>query len=305
MKMTKIAFWRKVKENCEKNKIVPCTGIYDSDCPYGTGSKECKMCEGGNGKEALAYAEAYIKRHEQKSKKRIIPKYTADVQPDTTGSELKKIVMKPANTDPTPLEIAKMIRDNGYVINCKDFSPNLACGSCTTDFCDHILSREKARASIKKIDDYISSHEKIEPVCEHLVGDLCGNAFEDCNKECPANSELKKPEPVTVKAFEGCHALIGNECMNYMKCGLESCPAYNSEPVIEPIKFDDPVPEYVYWTEDSRIERVASASFFATKERDNINAFVKDVIGRTYNLENCYKTLDDAVAVAKKTWGLK
>lgn len=201
MKMTKIAFWRATLINCNTKAKKPFCGSEScGNCPY-EGSHSCLLNDDNNDifnkrKEMKKLAEAYIKRHEQKSKKRIIPKYTADVQPDTTGSELKKIVMKPANPDPTPLEIAKMIRDNGYVINCKDFSPNLACGSCTTDFCDHILSKEKARASIKKIDDYISSHEKIEPACEHLVGDLCGNAFETCDKECLANSEILKPEPV-------------------------------------------------------------------------------------------------------------
>lgn len=211
-------------------------------------------------------AKAYIKRHEQKCKKRLIPtKYTPDIQPDMTNAECKRVVTLPKD-NPTPLDIAKAIRDNGYrcvgltEVECKD------CPLCDYNCGSGIKTNVNLRSK-QLIDDYIKANE---PVCEHLVGDLCGNAFENCDKECLANSELKKPEPV-----------------------------------IEPIKFDDPVPEYVYWTEDSRIERVASASFYATKERDNINAFVKDVVGRTYNLENCYKTLDDAVAVAKKNWGLK
>ena len=139
--------------------------------------------------DKLKLAQAYIKRHEGKSKKRIIPKYTADVQPDTTGSELKKIVIKPANTDPTPLDVAKIIRDKNYL-----------CGSI--DDCDNCPIRASELNSScvenrkEKIDSYISSHEKIEPVCEHLVGDLCGNAFETCDKECLANSEILKPEPV-------------------------------------------------------------------------------------------------------------
>lgn len=285
MKMTRIESARIV----EKQKGY-CIGILCADCF--TTREKCGCKELGRlswDKRKLQLAEAYIKRHEQKCKKRLIPKYTADVQPDKTGSELKKIVMKPANTDPTPLEIAKMIRDNGYVINCKDFSPNLACGSCTTDFCDHILSKEKARASIKKIDDYISSHEKIEPVCEHLVGDLCGNAFETCDKECLANSEILKPEPVTVKAFEGCHALNGNECMNYMKCGLESCPAYNSEPVIEPIKFQLPKIAFVVFADGIGVR---SKNFTIDSDGNLIHSGCL-----------CYDNIDKAVAVWNATYG--
>lgn len=215
MKMTKIAFWRKVKENCEKNKIVPCTGIYDSDCPYGTGSKECKMCEGGNGKEALAYAEAYIKRHEQKCKKRLIPKYTADVQPDTTGSELKKIVMKPAKPDPTPLDIAKAIRDNGY--NCNVLPNHSSCfdmrcpmsGNGGCGYSHNVENVDKECKDLRKqlIDNYISSHEKPESrpnfrkylrdkvnmkvrVTPKLSEELQNIAFEESVKWAEGNTEV-------------------------------------------------------------------------------------------------------------------
>jgi hypothetical protein len=41
----------------------------------------------------LADAEAYIKRHEGKSRKKTMNPYTPDVQPDTTGSKLVKVKM--------------------------------------------------------------------------------------------------------------------------------------------------------------------------------------------------------------------
>ena len=60
MKMTKIEFWRKVKENGETCNFVVC-----EDCPYGkNGDCNCGVLV------CIENAEAYIKRHEQKSKKK-------------------------------------------------------------------------------------------------------------------------------------------------------------------------------------------------------------------------------------------
>jgi len=99
--------------------------------------------------------------------------------------------------------------------------------------------------------------------CEHLInGDSCGNAFEPCEEECPANSEYPQP-----------------------------------------IKFDDPVPEYAYYFNGiSTTERIAVSSFSAYKKPDSLESFAVDVIGRTYPLTECYRTLEEAVIVAKKLW---
>lgn len=78
MKMTKIEFWRKVKEKCE-NEMIGCYWIIcNKECPYYVAglenqTKECKLIEDPYAiSETLALAESYIKRHEQKSKKKSI-----------------------------------------------------------------------------------------------------------------------------------------------------------------------------------------------------------------------------------------
>lgn len=77
MKMTKIEFWRKVKENAKRVDDPSCWGIRcGSTCPYYVYgiwnlTKECVVCANYETREkALAFAESYIKRHEQKSKKK-------------------------------------------------------------------------------------------------------------------------------------------------------------------------------------------------------------------------------------------
>lgn len=148
--------------------------------------KKCN--KDGSFEEYLIDAESYIKRHEGKSRKK-------DHIRDTT----KKVEEPKPVEEPTPLEIAKMIRDNGYVINCKDFSPNGACGSCTTDFCDHILSKEKARASIKKIDDYISANEPQPVKADSIIPKFKQS---ECDEE-PQPIRFEDPVPEYVYYFNG------------------------------------------------------------------------------------------------------
>ena len=190
--------------------------------------------------DKLKLAKAYIKRHEGKSKKRIIPtKYTADVQPDKTGAVLNKIVTLPKEkpeikstiqcykcisvqtckrkekelsilpacdgyisnesmnyihtvdpnekkvesvltttpsngittidmSNPTPLDIAKAIRDNWY--RCHDLKINgtgFRCkhcpfnpGSCGSGLDDEPQSERDRRKQL--IDDYIARHETVK-----------------------------------------------------------------------------------------------------------------------------------------------
>lgn len=308
MKMTKIESANIVfyeKGSCLK--VTSCFGCFNEKWCENKGEFSYnKFCP-----DKLRLAEAYIKRHKQKCKKSIIPKYTADVQPDTTGSELKKIVIKPANPDPVPLEIAKIIRDNEYVcLYVWDCTRQCPISNSKTGQLDCSINRKQL------IDSYIAEHDKPEPVCEHLVGDLCGNAFETCDKECPANSEmLKKPEPDNsvlqkIKKWyeekkadfeESVQAGVLTDTIRIEYQTLRSIVKMidhiegnvkKPEPVIEPIKFD--LPEIVYALKGHGIEWVK----LDTCEMDTDGSVL-------HNGSHCYKTLDEAVSVARAKWSVK
>lgn len=148
MKMTKIEFWRKVKEKCEdqdSNGGV-CWGSPCEICPYNLNT-DCTSCGlGGNRfskKEMLELAEAYIKRHEHKCKKK---NHITDAS--------KKV------EEPKPVKTVGI--DNSDIT--------------------------LAKPTVK---------ENLSVPCEHLInGDSCGNPFDHCDKDCPANSEY--PDPIRI-----------------------------------------------------------------------------------------------------------
>jgi len=173
--------------------------------------------------------------------------------------------------EPTPLEIAKMIRDNGYKFDCK--YNETGCGDCkASGFCD---TGGCCRKDV--IDDYISANEP-KPVktvgidnsdvtlakptvkenlsvpCEHLInGDSCGNPFDHCDKDCPANSEYP-----------------------------------------DPIRLD--IPDIFYCPTPQGILRFKRSQIIL-KDTNNDDCLLK------YHEEYpCYRTLEEAVIVAKKLW---
>ena len=155
MKNTKIEFWRKVKENA-KCHLAGCAGfICDDSCKLVYASETCGICKSNNrAHEALVLAEAYIKRHEQKSKKKNHIR-DAKKKVDSDIEKLKKDYVKNLKSveEPTPLEIAKMIRDNKYKFDCK--YNETGCGDCkASGFCDTGGFCQK-----NVIDDYISANE--------------------------------------------------------------------------------------------------------------------------------------------------
>ena len=180
------------------------------DCDDCFNGRNRKKCVDFTDEKILALAEAYIKRHDQKCKKK-----------DHIRDATKKVEEPKPVEEPTPLEIAKMIRDNGYsclglIKNCPP-CPLWGKGDCGTS--DKTVEENHIKRK-QLIDDYISANEP-KPVkkvgvdnddvtlakptvkenlsvpCEHLVnGDSCGNAFEPCDKDCPANSEY--PDPIRV-----------------------------------------------------------------------------------------------------------
>lgn len=181
MKMTKIAFWRKVKENIEQGNygciMIKCEGNMDNGgemCPLDFDSPDCLICRRSHSsKKTLALAEAYIKRHESKSKKKDhildTTKKVEEPKPiKTVGIDNSDVTL--AQHKPTPLEIAKMIRDNGYSCIYKNFDDcrvcpfiKLGCGHSNPEHIESFNIRKKL------IDDYISANELV--------------------KDCPVNSE--------------------------------------------------------------------------------------------------------------------
>ena len=113
---------------------------------------------------------------------------------------------------------------------------------------------------------------------------------------------------------------IRNEITQQLSCGLNRktlIDTYISEhekvepvgntdkPVIEPLKFDDPVPEYVYMVTDKAIKREKVVSFLQTKDTFKITELIRFDYGGEHTFENCYKTLADAVKVAEEKWSVK
>ena len=124
MKMTKIEFWRKVKENCEdrdSNGGV-CWGSPCEICPYNL-TEDCTQCalkstgiNRFNKKETLAFAEAYIKRHESKSKKK--PKTVGIDNSDVTIATVKKNLTVPSNSEmPQPIKFDDPVPEYVYVVD--------------------------------------------------------------------------------------------------------------------------------------------------------------------------------------------
>jgi len=199
MKMTKIEFWRKVKENGGG-----CYNILCNECPYSKKGDGCTRPNSTTKKEA----EAYIKRHEGKSRKKPKPVKTVGID----------------NSDVT-----------------------------------------LAKPTVK---------ENLSVPCEHLInGDSCGNAFEPCDKDCPANSEIPQPikfdDPVPENVY-----VPAEDCIRF----------YN-------------VIEYVL----KKRKTLKSST-------DEFLIYIKDKhTGTTLWIDarECYRTPEEALQVAKKLWSIK
>jgi len=261
--MKKIEFWRKVKENGGG-----CYSIRCNECPY---SKKGDGCTRPDCK-TKKYAESYIKRHEQKCKKK------------NHIRDAKKKVEEPKPVEElTPLEIAKMIRDNGY--SCLDMNDDAltGCRACPLgrhDCGSMIDTADLREKNLRKklIDDYISANEPtpfktvgidnddvtlakptVSVPCEHLInGDSCGNAFEPCEEECPANSEY--PQPIRVDI---------------------------------PDIFYCPTPQGILRFKRSQVCDL----LIILKDTNNDDCLLK-----LHEEYPCYRTLEEAVIVAKKLW---
>jgi len=180
MKMTKIEFWKRyLNFFCNTDRF--CNSINClNECPYYDECRSLKMSQ--------KIAEAYIKRHEGKSKKKPKPVKTVGID----------------NDDVT-----------------------------------------LAKPTVK---------ENLSVPCEHLInGDSCGNPFDHCDKDCPANSEY--PDPIRLDI---------------------------------PDIFYCPTPQGIFRFKRSQI---------ILKDTNNDDCLLK------YHEEYpCYRTIEEAVMVAKKLW---
>lgn len=164
--------------------------------------------------------------------------------------------------EPTPLEIAKMIRDNGYVClglikNCPP-CPLWGKGGCGTS--DKIVEENHIKRK-QLIDNYISANE---PKPFKKVGidnddvtlakpTVKENLSVPCEEECPANSEY--PDPIRVDI---------------------------------PDIFYCPTPQGILRFKRSQI---------LLKDTNNDDCLLK------YHEEYpCYRTLEEALIIAKKLW---
>jgi hypothetical protein len=82
---------------------------------------------------------------------------------------------------------------------------------------------------------------------------------------------------------------------------------YYLEKQPEPIKFEDEVPECVYMITDKAIKREKVVAFIQTKKLTSLEKTeeIEFDYGGKHSFTNCYKTLDEAIIVAKKNWGIK
>ena len=241
MKMTKIETARFIasydeKKNGKERCFISCNGIDCKDCFNFVNGKDC--CDDRD--EKIEKAKAYIKRHEAKKKKK--PKTVGIDNSDVTISTVKENL----TVEPTPLEIAKIIKDNnykclGFVSRC-DICPLYAIEDCGNGA--NIATQKERDLRKKLIDDYIAQHD-------HIVD----------------KHEMVEPKPIS---------------------------------------FDDPVPEYVYIVTNYGVLRKEVVQFvhqrYKTQKPD---MFILTVGGNTMSFDDCYRTLEEAVIVAKKQWGVK
>lgn len=320
MKMTKIKSARIIVK-----RKGDCRGIQCTDCFRVNFCDNEEITTEERMKRQFADATAYIKRHEDKSRKKAANKIKNAFQSDKisigvdlASGESKTIVQE--TKDPTPLEIAKMIRDNKY--NCNlDFFECSECPLKPQYF--HCLKDRKTL-----IDTYISEHdhvedksEMVEPVgnTEKLESVILKKVVCIDNNLCDIMLTVGK-EYVVLSEHNGFFYIKENDCNNgdiLHKSRFITTEEYakrvniqDVEPVIEPIKFDDPVPEYVYKVTSFGIFEYICVQFnecfnkeFGKSISRTFSVLVKQVDGEAKwdsNTENYYSTPEKAFTVFMK-----
>lgn len=263
MKMTKIAFWRKVKENIERGLIVPCTGIFDADCPYDIGSKECCICGTGEGDNALKYAKAYIKRHESKSKKK---DHILDTTKKVTRPNFRKylrdnIDMKVRVTPELSEELQKIMELEEGVSNYWNCTPP------KHDFLIIRTAEPSARYSFIFADKGYGlkyAGKEYNPETDTLV------------------EKVEEPKPIKTVGIDNSDVTLTAQHEPVKDCHV------NSE-YPQPIK----LPDFVYSASKNGV------GFIDTKNR-TFNTNDKGEL--LLNDKPCFATPEEALQVAKKLW---
>jgi hypothetical protein len=312
MKMTKIESARIIKKGI--NNIPACRGVKCNDCFNSYLNNNYNGCS-DDGETKVKKAEAYIKRHESKTKK---PSVKTDVR--DMANVVKDVTVKESlKVDPTPLEIAKMIRDNEYgchkIVLC-DKCPieKIPCGNSATTK-EHFDIRKKA------IDTYISEHEKVEPIgnTEKLKSVILKKVVCIDNNLCDIMLTVGK-EYVVLGEHNGFFYIKENDCNNgdiLHKSRFITTEEYakrvniqDVEPVMpEPISIEELrkmicfKDEYIYYfNRDEKIGRVNTKHIY---EMRITGKHIVMLCGTIVEAENYYKTLADAVRVAEEKWSKK
>ncbi len=215
------------------------------DCFNGRNRKKCVDF---TDEKTLALAEAYIKRHEQKSKKK-----------DHIRDTMKKVESTAVSYEPCVScrnnhGICSTKERTANVKNCVNYNPI----DIEKSYFKNISAKEPK--PVKKVgvdnDDVTLAKptvkENLSVPCEHLVnGDSCGNAFEPCDKDCPANPEI--PQPIKIA-----------------------------------------LPDVVFTVTLDGIGKRNVRTYTNLVKDDEQNLLIGG--------EKCYRTLEEAVIVAKKLW---
>jgi hypothetical protein len=298
MKMTKIAFWRNILEVClksdKKESKYQCyafiSGACDchDDCVPKINDMMCELATNTDHRcksEVIKYAEKQIKRHEQKCKKKDhildTTKKVEEPKPiKTVGIDNSDVTLAlTAQHDPTHLQIAKMIRDNGYSCLGLNDNPLIVCSRCPLGKFDcgsmiDTANLQEMALRKKLIDDYIAEHTKPEP--DNSVLQKIKKWYE----EKKADFEESVKAGVLTDTIRIEHQTLRS---------IVKIIDHIEDNVPQPVK----LPDFVYSASKNGV------GFIDTKNRTfNTNDKGELLI----NDKPCFSTPEEALQVAKKLW---
>ena len=197
--MKKIESARIVEEqkgNCSK---VRCFGCFNEEwCDNNRSHSPSLYCS-----DKLRLATAYIKRHEQKCKKRIIPKYTADVKPDKTNAECKRVVTLPKEKPEikSTIQCYKCVSVQTCKRKEKELSILPACdGYISNESMNYIHTVDPNEKKVESVLTTTPDMSKPKPLeiakairdngykCSNINGFLCRNVCPIYRVDCGASS---------------------------------------------------------------------------------------------------------------------
>ena len=323
MKMTKIAFWKKVHENIEEGRVeCPhhpcCVDILCGVCPYLDRDSLCELYNIIKNKhKVLVSAKNFIEAHEQKKGKNKGKK----------KSKVDKSTPDHISQENTFLKVAKTIRDRGYYcsnIQCYDcplIGSEMGCG-CG----DHTATDEERAFRKRLIDNYISNNEPVNTTnkCEYVRYD-----FTDFGDAKSIVEPAEKPvEPIKyVRCVDRGAFLTQGKVYEVLETRIDTYIIYADdgdkvayhktyfEPA-EPVPAFEPLPEPIRFEDEDKPVTVFIVTQFGIKKKDTTGyrRTIKSSDGThrdqaifpsgvRYAMKNCYRTFEEAIIVAKMKWG--